>query len=253
MNRKRPALFPHGRPEKVRREFYSVLSHLHRTPLSSAGGYLDLIRKGYAGRLNKAQCGYLSQARASLRQLRRVIDAFLDLVAFDLDLIPRQSEATDLAAFLRQAQDEISAAAAGAGRAVDFRLPQGRLAVRVDPKWLQVLSDELLSNAFRLAPRGSRIEIRLDSNRRAALLTVSDRGPGVPAEQLRRLGEPFFQSRGAAAKAPGGERGGMGLALADRIVRMAGGRLRPRLRPRGGLVMTAELPLAPAPAFARAG
>jgi signal transduction histidine kinase len=115
----------------------------------------------------------------------------------------------------------------------------------MDPRWFDVLVSELFSNALRVSPRGSRIDVILTRKGRVARLFFSDRGPGIPRKHLRHLGQPFFQLHSTAAPVSG-ERGGMGLALASRIALVHGGRLRPALQARGGMSMTVELPLAEA-------
>jgi signal transduction histidine kinase len=235
-------LFPYGRPAAARKEFFSLFSHIHRTPISNACGFIDLLMTGYAGQFNKAQRTYLVEARDSLHQLRKVIDAFLDLAAFDLGLVPRRAAGTDLAVFLRGAREEMAAWAVGGGREVRFRICRRSLRVGLEAQWLQTLVNELFSNALRVAPQGSSIEVRLLPRGGNAVLEVRDRGPGVPAALLERVLDPFYQLQGPRAP-PRGERGGMGLALASRVVASCGGRLVAAPRPGGGLVMSAELPL----------
>jgi signal transduction histidine kinase len=75
---------------------------------------------------------------------------------------------------------------------------------------------------------------------RTALVSVGDRGPGVPADELERIFEPFYQSRAAA----GSTGFGLGLAIARRAIAALGGTIRARNREGGGLRVDIELPLA---------
>ncbi len=99
------------------------------------------------------------------------------------------------------------------------------------------LLDNLLTNAFRYAPEGD-IDVRTRPIRGAVILSVSDRGPGVPEAQMAELLQPFM--RGDKARTTKGS--GLGLAIVQRIATMHGGRLELRNRDGGGLVIRVFLP-----------
>lgn len=99
------------------------------------------------------------------------------------------------------------------------------------------LLENLLANAFRYAPTDM-IDVRTRHIRGAVILSVSDRGPGIPADQTDELLQPF--TRGDKARSTKGS--GLGLAIVQRIVAMHGGRLAVRERDGGGLVVRVFLP-----------
>lgn len=99
------------------------------------------------------------------------------------------------------------------------------------------LLENLLTNAFRHAPEGM-IDVRSRPIRGAVILSVSDRGPGIPEEQIAELLQPF--TRGDKARTSKGS--GLGLAIVQRIVAMHGGRLEVRNRDGGGLAIRVFLP-----------
>ncbi|MCK6549512.1 HAMP domain-containing histidine kinase [Myxococcota bacterium] len=98
----------------------------------------------------------------------------------------------------------------------------------------------LLQNAGKYAPEGTAVHVSITG----AKITVADRGPGVPPDELPRLFEPFY--RGSSARA--GNKGGLGLGLmfTRQVVVLHGGTIDAQNRAEGGLEITLELPTAPA-------
>jgi signal transduction histidine kinase len=108
-----------------------------------------------------------------------------------------------------------------------------------DPELLRSAFENILRNAIRHAPAGSRIE--LDAVRSGAdiQVTVADRGPGVAGELLEKIFEPYFRVPGTAASTDGT---GLGLAIARRVFEAHGGSVRAAQRDGGGLQMEVRLP-----------
>lgn len=129
-------------------------------------------------------------------------------------------------------------------RHCDLRLRTGQeLLVVGDPELLRSAFENLLRNAIRYAPIGSRIEVGAVRSGDEILLTVADRGPGVPAELLEQIFEPYVRAPGTAGSADGS---GLGLAIARRVFAAHGGTVRATLREGGGLLMEARVPAATA-------
>jgi len=99
-------------------------------------------------------------------------------------------------------------------------------------------------NAVRFTPEGTAVEIELSRTaagpRPAATISVRDRGPGVPAESLDKLFEPFYRVADARDRKTGGT--GIGRAIARRAVRLHGGDVRASNAPEGGLEGILQLP-----------
>src|SRR5437763_1332322 len=97
----------------------------------------------------------------------------------------------------------------------------------------------LIDNAFKHTHEGGRIQLRLDNGHQVARLMVADDGPGIPAEDLERVFERFYQSDAARS----GEGTGLGLAIARWIAKEHGGQVTAANNPRGGAAFTVELPV----------
>lgn len=207
-----------------------------------SSGYLDFLFKGYAGKLTTEQLTQLGFARDSVLQLQKVIDAFLDVAAFDLGLMQLAREPLDLNAFTAGQARDLEDWAEAEGRALSWKGASRGLTVMGDPNWLRVMVYEVVGNAIRVTPTGGKIELELWRRGDNAVLQVSDQGPGVPADRLRWIFRPLTQLRGLQPDALKGERGGLGLALAEHVARAHGGRLWAE-RAKRGLAVLAEFPL----------
>jgi two-component system sensor histidine kinase KdpD len=102
----------------------------------------------------------------------------------------------------------------------------------------------LLDNALRYAPPGTPVTVRVRSEGAELVLTVEDRGPGVPTEDSERIFEPFFRSGGQPSRQGGA---GLGLSIARRLAEVQSGSLQYAPRLGGGSVFTLRLPALSAP------
>jgi signal transduction histidine kinase len=110
-----------------------------------------------------------------------------------------------------------------------------------DPELLRSAFENILRNAIRYAPVGSRIEVEAIQSGADIEVTVADRGPGVAGEFLEKIFEPYFRVPGTAASTDGT---GLGLAIARRVFEAHGGTVRAAPREGGGLKMEVRLPAA---------
>ncbi len=110
--------------------------------------------------------------------------------------------------------------------------------VTVRPMAVRRLVTNLVDNAFRYGEQD--VRLRIAPARRAVVVEVLDRGPGIPADEVERLKQPFTRLE-SARSGKGGS--GLGLAIVDRIARMHGGAFDLLPRDGGGLVARVTLPL----------
>ncbi len=177
------------------------------------------------------------------------LDALIDeiLLASRLDAqaagdARRQFEPVDLTALAAE-----QCAQMDANFAADAEQPDGpasasaAVVVRGDARLLRRLLNNLLENARRYG-QGTAIDVALHRTGASALLTVCDRGPGVPAADRERVFEPFFRVAGAT-EAAGSM--GLGLALVRKIAEQHGGRAEYQPRAGGGSCFAVFLPHTP--------
>jgi two-component system sensor histidine kinase CpxA len=110
--------------------------------------------------------------------------------------------------------------------------------------------ENVVRNAVRYTAEGTAVEVELRWKLDTALLSVRDRGPGVPADELVHIFEPFYRVSAARDRASGGA--GLGLSIAERTVKLHGGSISAENDP-NGLVVTIRLPLAASQISTHAG
>ena len=211
--------------DAARIEFYRNVSHELATPMTPIVGYVKMLKDEELGPLNKPQQKALRAVDDCVRRLRGLIDNLLDVTGLE----------TGRMRFIHADYDFLDttrrAVAAVADRLDDARvtlveeMPRGPLTAWGDAGRLQRAMTQLLDNAAKFTPSGGTVGVRvlrLPSGHYE--LCVADTGPGVRADRLEKIFEPFFQVDGSVTREHGGV--GVGLAIARRTARGLGGEVR---------------------------
>jgi len=212
------------RAERDRAMFLAGISHDLRTPLSHLRLDLELARTRLDADMHR-------DMMADLEDIRAILEQFVDFAGTEADEPCCPVDLAELAAACAER-------AGRNGQRVALELsPVPYISLR--PLAMQRLVVNLLNNAERHG--GGDVTLACAAGDGEARLSVLDRGPGIAPESLQRVKEPFWRSedgRGGPAGA------GLGLAIADRIARLHGGRLDLIARAGGGLEARVTLPLA---------
>jgi two-component system, OmpR family, sensor histidine kinase ChvG len=170
-------------------------------------------------------------------RLERLVSGVRELARIDAELAHDALEPVDVSSLLRQMADGF----VHQGKRVEVDAPFSLL-VRATADRLAQVFENLLQNAFSFAPAEMPVEVRAAAAEGLCVVTVTDRGPGIPAGHLERVFERFFTYR------PGDdqrrEHTGLGLPIAKAIVEGYGGSIRAFNRIGGGAVIEVRLPLA---------
>ena len=210
--------------QRERATFLAGVSHDLRTPLARLRLEVEMLEGKVAG---DAQRGMVQD----LDDMNAIIDQFIDFM---------RSEAAEPLAPVSLAELARSCAerAARGGAAVRCELEE-IAPMMLRPLAMRRLVDNLLANAARHA--GGEIVLRTARSPGHAVLSVLDRGPGIPEGQVARLKRPFTRRDEARSGSSGA---GLGLAIADRVAALHGGTLELLPREGGGLEARVSLPLA---------
>ncbi len=168
-------------------------------------------------------------------RLEALISEILVLARVDAD--NASAEEVDLNPLLKSLQKD---AQLGAPDQVVQLTADPELALKGWPTMIERAVDNLLRNAQRFNPQGQPIELHARRHGERILISVRDHGPGVEAEHLSQLGEPFYRAPGQAAQGHG-----LGLAIARRAAERHGGSLILANHPDGGFIASIDLPLEP--------
>ncbi|MBI4370668.1 MAG: HAMP domain-containing histidine kinase [Elusimicrobia bacterium] len=207
------------RLEAEREELSAMLVHDLKTPLtvirSGVSLLADAARRPDGAREHARTFELLESSTA---RLQRMVEDVLQLAKLESAAALARRERADLAALARACVKDFALVAAGRRQALDLDVA-GAPPVLGDPALLRRVMDNLVHNAVEHTPAGGRIALRVSSQDGAALVEVSDSGPGVPEEARAELFRKFFQRD---LKRHVGNVG-LGLALCEKVVRRHGG------------------------------
>jgi signal transduction histidine kinase len=165
------------------------------------------------------------------KRMRGMLEDLLWLARFDASKRPLHIEPVDLAVMVAQTVDRFGAIAETRHLAINLHAPAEGAVIAAPPEWLDRLLGVLLDNACKYAPEGGRVDVTVAVDGSRVALTVDDSGPGIAEAERTRIFDRFHR----ATDSQGGA--GLGLAIADAIVRATGGRWKVASAPGGGARM----------------
>jgi signal transduction histidine kinase len=210
------------RQEEARHAFVATASHELRTPLASLDGTLELLEDDLDPQrldLDDARERTL-RAREQSRRLSSLASDLLDLSRLDAEVSLR-TEPVELGELCRAVAAEFERRAAERDIHIEVRQPSRACWATCDPGAVARIVRILLDNAIGIASSGSNVQTQTTTDRTWAEVTVSNRGPAVPAPERERIFERF--QRGSTS---GGRSGfGLGLAIGRELATRMGGSL----------------------------
>jgi signal transduction histidine kinase/CheY-like chemotaxis protein/HPt (histidine-containing phosphotransfer) domain-containing protein len=235
--------------DRMKSEFVSVVSHELRTPMTSIKTSLALVLAGAAGALDPSARELLEIAARNSDRLIALVNDLLDLARIEAGHVQMKLEAVSLGDAVRASIEMVGAFAVERGVAVAIRFPQNEVEIKaVRDRTIQVLVN-LISNAVKFSPRETQVRVSWWRDADGAVIEVADEGPGIPADKLETVFEPFTQLASSITREQGGA--GLGLTISRGIVQALAGRIWVESELGKGSRFYVRLPLATAPAPAR--
>jgi signal transduction histidine kinase len=164
-------------------------------------------------------------------RLRNIVDGLLWLARHDGRVSKPPSATRDVVAVAREAVERFQPVAARDGFSLSIEASEAPARLQAPDEWLERLFGVLLDNACRVTPSGGAVVVRVAGDDGHLLVSVDDSGPGIPPDERRRIFERFHHVNGTAGGA------GLGLSIADAVVRDTGGRWEVGDSPEGGARM----------------
>jgi len=210
--------------DTMKTNLLSNVSHELRTPLVSIMGYTDMIYREKVGPLNEAQKEYLDISLRNVDKLVTLIENLLDFSRLHRGMERPVFSMIDLAEVAKSSVQVVRPVADRRNIRVELKTPQEDVIVEGDKEKLSQVFDNLLSNAVKFNDNGGSVvvELRKDSADNAEV-SVKDTGIGIPREALDKVFTRFYQYDSSSTRKYGGT--GIGLSIAQDIVRMHGGRI----------------------------
>jgi signal transduction histidine kinase len=242
------AQLQHADAEQKR--FLADLAHEIATPVSAISGFAVALTDGSVQTpAERAEAADI--VTGETMRLQRLLDDVRRLNRLELtDSVHR--EHADIGALCQQAAQRFRLAARVAGVTVTARA--GHAWLDTDPRLIDVIVGNFVSNAIRYTPRGGKVEIRAARRRRppAVVIAVRDTGTGIAAEHLEKIFDRLYRTDDARDRARGGS--GLGLAIARSAARTLGARIEVDSQPGAGSEFRLVLPAgAPVPGNGQPG
>ena len=220
------------------------ISHELRSPLARLNVALELARQRSGAEAHSA----LERIDLEANRLNQLIGRLLTIARLESGAELRRSP-VQLSEIVSEIAKDAAFEAQYRNCVVDCAIAD-ECSVLGDGSLLHSAIENVVRNATRYTAEGTDVQVRLEQGHGGtgpeAVVRVTDSGPGVPEDALKKLFRPFYRIDDARGRGTGGV--GLGLAITDRAVRLHGGMVRAVNRPQGGLMVEIRLPLAPAAA-----
>lgn len=209
--------------DAVKTRFLASMSYEFRTPLTTIGGFAELLESGAAGDLSPQAQDYVSAILESVARLTEQIETVLDLSQSEAGLLPLDLAEIELLPFVTGLVRDREKALAAAGLHLDLRGSRDLGTIRGDRRRLARAVGHIVDNAIAAANEGGRILVDLTRGKGGVRIVVSDNGRGMSQADAARALDGFRISPDGT---PLDRRQGLGLPLARQLIEAHGGRLK---------------------------
>jgi len=209
----------------VRRDFISNISHELRTPLASLKAVVETMQDGALEDPPAAQ-RFLQRAENEVDVLTQMVEELLELSRIESGQVPFRFRATAVSNLLLGPMDRLRPQAQRKEIEMALDVPANLPPVLADEERVQRVVTNLLHNAVKFTPEGGQVTVQArlhPENIDELVISVSDSGVGITAEDLPRIFERFYKSDRARTRNGGGT--GLGLAISRHIVQAHHGRI----------------------------
>ena len=220
---------------KAREEFFAMISHELRTPMTSIRGWVGIVRDGSDEETLRIA---LDAIDTSSRMQAQLIDDLLDVTRMSRGKLRVDPSVIDLQKVLRETISQLQPSADGRGISIRSTLLPEEVLIYADERRIEQVFNNLLGNALKFTQRGGLVSVNVACKGEEAVVRVSDTGRGIEAELLSSIFLPYRQAESGAL---GGL--GLGLAIVKHLVEVASGSVHVESEGKGkGATFTVRLP-----------
>jgi signal transduction histidine kinase/CheY-like chemotaxis protein len=222
LERERAARACAEQANRLKDQFLAIVSHELRTPLNAILGWADILRRGA---MDPARRDRAFQAiYDSARSQARLIDELLDVARIMSGKLQLETGAVDVRETIRRALEIVQPVADSRGIQITVDADASIVAIRGDGARLQQVVWNLLTNAVKFTPDAGAVGVRVRRAGSGIEIAVADSGPGIAADFLPHVFEPFRQADGSTTRRHGGL--GLGLSIVKHLVEAHGGQVK---------------------------
>jgi two-component system, sensor histidine kinase and response regulator len=229
--------------KKIRYQFLSVLSHELKAPLNALEGYLRMMQEKQAGDMID---DYTTPIERSLQRIQGMRNLIMDLLDFTKIRLERKEEKIQEVNVAELANVAVATAQPFAIQmdvsiSIDVRHD---VVIMADPDDIEIIFNNLISNAVKYNKTGGKVEITIDSSESEAILIISDTGIGINKNDTENLFAEFVRIKNEKTRNISGS--GLGLSIVKKVVEIYHGTIKVDSTPDIGTVFTIRLPKKPA-------
>ncbi len=228
--------------DELKSDFISIVSHELKTPLTSIRGFVRLINAERVGPVTEKQRHYLDIVESQTESLTQLVNDLLDLSKIESGGMEVRLGAINLHDLLEGVVLHMHSLAADKNIAINTQLPEDLPLVDGDPERLNQVFFNLIGNSLKFTDPGGSIDIAASAADGFCLLRISDTGIGIPAQDLERIFDKFYQVESSLTRQRGGT--GLGLAISKQLINAHGGDIWARSKVGEGTTFFIKLRLA---------
>ena len=228
--------------DRVKTDFVANMSYELRTPLTSIGGFAEMLAAGYAGKLAPAAADYVAAILESVERLAKLIDDVLDLTQGDRRGVVLEKERIDMAGLVKAATESLAGKAAEKKQKLDLSVDGSTGGVIGDSRRLRESIEHVLRNSVSYTPDRGKIKVSARGDDEAVTVVIGDNGPGISPEEQGQVFSRFHRVGGTMR---GDAAFGLGLPLTRQFVEAHGGKVELESALGKGTTVTLTIPRAP--------
>ena len=219
--------------DRAKTEFISLASHQLRTPLTTINWYSEMLLAGDAGPLNEKQISYFNEVYTASRRMNDIVKSFLYVLRLETGKVKMSPTPTDLPEIVRTELEAFALVIMQKNIQISEHYEASLPPLTVDAELIRIVIQNLISNAVKYTPDKGAVHISISAKQKgdtvldkkvdqtSLLLTVQDNGIGIPQKDHEKIFSQFFRTENAKKQDPNGS--GLGLYLADKMIRLVGG------------------------------
>lgn len=225
--------------KKIRYQFLSVLSHELKAPLNAIEGYLRMMQEKQSGERIDDYASVIDRSLQRIQGMRNLIMDLLDFTKIRLERKEEKIQEVDLEEVAKNAIITVQpyAIQMDVNISLDVR---GESKIMADPEDMEIIFNNLVSNAVKYNKFGGRADIIIDSTDTEVLLVFSDTGIGISDADRENLFREFMRVKNERTKNISGS--GLGLSIVRKVIELYHGTIKVDSTPDMGSVFTVHLP-----------
>ena len=226
--------------ESLKADFFSMVSHELKSPLSTLLMQISVVLDGLAGDLGPKQADLLGKAKEKTKGMITLVNDILDYRRIQEGKSIQKIECLDLAAILQRTVELMRLSAEEKMLSLTCNIAEGLPSFSGDRVGMEAIFVNVISNAIKYTPKGGDVNVTLNKAGKDIRFKVVDTGIGIPPEDIDRIFEKFYRIKTEEAKSISGS--GLGLSIVQGIVDVHSGSIHVESEVGKGTMFIVSLP-----------